>query len=79
MPIRFRKSIPTAWLKITLREGLNRQVRRMTAAVGHPTLRLVRIAIGAIMLGELKSGQWRELTKSEIDRAYKGAESLGFP
>lgn len=66
VPIRFRKSVPTAWLQITLREGLNRQVRRMTAAIGHPTLRLMRIAIGPIVLGDLKPGQWRELTKSEI-------------
>jgi 23S rRNA pseudouridine2457 synthase len=66
VPIRFRKSVPTVWLRITLREGLNRQVRRMTAAVGHPTLRLVRIAIGPLMLGDLKPGQWRELTQSEI-------------
>ena len=68
VPIRFRKSVPTAWLKITLREGLNRQVRRMTAAVGHPTVRLIRIAIGPMVLGDLQSGQWRELTRSEIDR-----------
>ena len=66
VPIRFRKSVPTAWLKITLREGLNRQVRRMTAAVGHPTVRLVRIAIGTMVLGDLQPGHWRELTRSEI-------------
>jgi 23S rRNA pseudouridine2457 synthase len=66
VPIRFRKSVPTAWLKITLREGLNRQVRRMTAAVGHPTLRLMRIAIGTVMLGDLQPGQWRELTSAEL-------------
>ena len=66
VPIRLRKSVPTAWLQITLREGLNRQVRRMTAAVGHPTLRLIRIAMGPIMLGNLKPGQWREVAKSEI-------------
>jgi 23S rRNA pseudouridine2457 synthase len=66
VPIRFRKSVPTAWLKITLREGMNRQVRRMTAAVGHPTLRLVRIAIGPIELGDLQPGQWRDLTKREL-------------
>ncbi len=65
-PIRFRKSVPTVWLQITLREGLNRQIRRMTAAVGHPTLRLVRIAIGTIELGDLQPGQWRELTTREI-------------
>ncbi|MGH7230619.1 MAG: pseudouridine synthase [Nitrospiraceae bacterium] len=71
VPIRFRKSVPTAWLEITLREGLNRQVRRMTAAVGHPTLRLVRIAIGPIALGDLQPGQGRELTKSEIAQIYR--------
>ncbi|MFZ1505080.1 MAG: pseudouridine synthase [Nitrospira sp.] len=65
VPIRFRKHVPTAWLELTLREGINRQVRRMTAAVGHPTLRLVRVAIGPIMLGALLPGQWRDLTKDE--------------
>lgn len=65
-PIRFRKNVPTAWLELTLREGMNRQVRRMTAAVGHPTLRLVRVAIGPIMLGELQPGHWRELTAQEM-------------
>jgi len=69
--IRFRKSVPTAWLEITLREGLNRQVRRMTAAVGHPTLRLVRIAIGPIRLGDLPPGHWRDLTKGEIEEIYR--------
>ncbi len=64
--IRFRKSVPTTWLQITLREGLNRQIRRMTAAVGHPTLRLIRIAIGPLVLGDLQPGHWRELTKREI-------------
>ena len=67
-PIRFRKSVPTAWLKITLREGQNRQIRRMTAAAGHPTLRLVRIAIGPVTLGDLGPGQWRELDGTEIAR-----------
>ena len=66
VPIRFRKSVPTSWLQITLREGLNRQVRRMTAAVGHPTLRLIRIAIGPIVLGDLQPGQWREMTAQEV-------------
>lgn len=66
VPIRFRKSVSTSWLQITLREGLNRQVRRMTAAVDHPTLRLVRVAIGPIVLGELRPGQWRELTMEEM-------------
>lgn len=67
VPIRFRKSVPTAWLEITLHEGMNRQVRRMTAAVGHPTLRLVRVAIGPVLLGDLQPGQWRELAKVEIE------------
>jgi 23S rRNA pseudouridine2457 synthase len=67
-PIRYRKSVPTAWLEITLTEGRNRQVRRMTAAVGHPTLRLVRVAIGDLRLRGLEPGQWRELTGAEINR-----------
>lgn len=65
-PIRFRKNIPTAWLEMTLTEGRNRQVRRMTAAVGFPTLRLVRSAIGHLRLEGLKPGEWRELTPTEI-------------
>jgi 23S rRNA pseudouridine2457 synthase len=64
-PIRFRKNVPTAWLRLVLREGRNRQVRRMTAAVGHPTLRLVRVAIGPIALGGLEPGEWRALTAGE--------------
>ncbi|HKI16783.1 MAG TPA: pseudouridine synthase [Isosphaeraceae bacterium] len=66
VPIRFRKHVPTAWLRLTIREGRNRQVRRMTAAVDHPTLRLVRIAIGPILLGDLAPGQLRELTIDEV-------------
>lgn len=67
VPIRFRKNVPTAWLEITIHEGMNRQVRRMTAVVGHPTLRLVRIAIGPVRLGDLKPGDWRDLKKNEIE------------
>ena len=66
VPIRFRKNVPTAWLEITLHEGMNRQVRRMTAAVGHPTLRLVRISIGLIMLEDLLPGHWRALSAREV-------------
>lgn len=60
-PVRFRKSVPDAWLELVIREGRNRQVRRMTAAVGLPTLRLVRVAIGDWRLDDLAPGQWREL------------------
>jgi 23S rRNA pseudouridine2457 synthase len=70
VPIRFRKNVPTAWLEIMLREGLNRQVRRMTSAVGHPTLRLVRVAIGPVVLGSLQPGEWRDLTSREIAQIY---------
>ena len=57
-PVRFRRTVPDAWLELTIREGRNRQVRRMTAAVGLPTLRLVRIAVGPHRLGALAPGQW---------------------
>jgi 23S rRNA pseudouridine2457 synthase len=60
-PVRFRKTVPDAWLAITLREGRNRQVRRMTAAVGLPTLRLVRVAMGPHRLDGLAPGEWRRL------------------
>jgi 23S rRNA pseudouridine2457 synthase len=59
-PIRVRKAIPTHWLEITLTEGRNRQIRRMTAAVGYPTLRLVRISVGAHSIADLKPGEWRK-------------------
>jgi 23S rRNA pseudouridine2457 synthase len=58
-PVRFRKTVPDAWIELTIREGRNRQVRRMTAAAGLPTLRLVRVAMGPYRLEELQSGEWR--------------------
>jgi 23S rRNA pseudouridine2457 synthase len=59
-PIRHRKTVPVSWLELCIREGRNRQVRRMTAAVGHPTLRLVRAAVGAWTLEGLQPGEWRD-------------------
>lgn len=70
-PIRFRKNVPTAWLEMTLTEGRNRQVRRMTAAVGFPTLRLVRVAIAHLSLEKLQPGQWRDLTPEELNPLLK--------
>jgi 23S rRNA pseudouridine2457 synthase len=63
--VRFRKNVPTAWIELELTEGRNRQVRRMTAAIGHPTLRLLRVRIGEFALGTLAPGEWRELTADE--------------
>ena len=60
-PVRYRKSVPDAWLELRLREGRNRQVRRMTAAVGLPTLRLVRVAVGPVALDALRPGEWTEV------------------
>ena len=59
-PVRFRKTVPDCWLELTIREGKNRQVRRMTAAVGHPTLRLIRYGVGDWTLDGLDSGKWRQ-------------------
>ncbi|NDJ15776.1 pseudouridine synthase [Myxacorys almedinensis A] len=82
-PIRFRKNVPTAWIEITLTEGKNRQVRRMTAAIGFPTLRLVRVALlkglvdsvsnrnAELCLTGLAPGQWRDLTPEELDPLLK--------
>lgn len=69
-PIRFRKNVSDAWLSLELTEGKNRQVRRMTAAIGHPTLRLIRVRIGTLTLASLglKPGTWRELTTPERTR-----------
>jgi 23S rRNA pseudouridine2457 synthase len=64
-PIRYRASIPTSWLEIQLREGRNRQIRRMTAAVGYPTLRLIRVAIDRWRLKNLQPGEWIKVTAAE--------------
>jgi 23S rRNA pseudouridine2457 synthase len=64
-PIRFRKSVPDCWIALELIEGKNRQVRKMTAAIGHPTLRLLRVRIGNFWLGELEQGKWKTLSTAE--------------
>ena len=64
-PIRYRKSVPDTWIELELIEGKNRQVRKMTAAAGYPTLRLVRVRIGELELGELEQGKWKELSEAE--------------
>ena len=75
-PIRFRKSVPDCWIALGLVEGRNRQVRRMTAAIGHPTLRLLRVQIGGFALGDLPPGEWKELASADralvLDRAAPG-------
>lgn len=68
VPIRFRANIPTSWIRLTITEGKNRQVRRMTAAVGHPTLRLVRWAIGPVTLAGLEPGGWEEVDAVVVSR-----------
>jgi 23S rRNA pseudouridine2457 synthase len=70
-PVRFRKNIPTAWLSITIGEGKNRQVRKMTAAVGLPTLRLVRVAIGGLWLANLQAGAYKNLSTKELELIFK--------
>jgi 23S rRNA pseudouridine2457 synthase len=80
VPIRVRLTVPTAWLEIVLQEGMNRQVRRMTAAVGHPALRLVRVAIGPIRLGDLPVGAWRAMTveeETDLRRRSQSATASG--
>jgi len=70
-PIRVRKTVPDCWIGLDLTEGKNRQVRKMTAAVGHPTLRLIRVRIGRLELGDLPQGQWRELNDQVKSLIFK--------
>lgn len=72
-PIRFRQNIPTSWLQISLTQGMNRQVRKMTAAVGFPTLRLIRVRIGSLLLADLQPGDWRYLTPEEVKALKQGS------
>jgi 23S rRNA pseudouridine2457 synthase len=72
-PIRFRKTVPTCWLELELIEGKNRQVRRMTAAIGHPTLRLIRVRIGKFELGDLPPGQWKVLDPAQRKLALESS------
>lgn len=73
-PVRFRKTVPDAWIELSIGEGRNRQVRRMTAAVGLPTLRLIRIAIGAHALDGLPPGQWREVSSAGSTTSRRAAQ-----
>lgn len=74
VPIRYRKNVPDCWLAMTLTEGRNRQVRRMTAAVGHPTLRLVRVAIGPITLNGLQPGAWDWLDAAQVSALQRSVQ-----
>ncbi|MBI2920573.1 MAG: pseudouridine synthase [Planctomycetes bacterium] len=82
-PIRFRRSVPDCWIGLELIEGRNRQVRRMTAAVGHPTLRLQRVRIGGLNLGDLRAGEWRILSAEErasaAESRARGATPAALP
>ncbi len=70
-PIRLRKRVPDCWIALELVEGKNRQVRRMTAAIGHPTLRLIRVKFGGLELGDLAAGQWRRLSLAERESLWR--------
>lgn len=72
VPVRYRANVPTAWLEVTLWEGKKRQLRHMTAAVGHPTLRLVRVAVGPVGLADLQPGEHRTLSDEEVARLMRG-------
>ena len=74
-PIRFRKNVPDCWMALSLIEGKNHQVRRMTAAIGHPTLRLIRVRIGELEMGGLHAGQWRELSAGERAQVFAGSKA----
>ena len=78
-PIRVRKNVPDRWIGLELHEGKNRQVRRMTAAVGHPTLRLIRVRIGDLELGDLAAGSWRELGPAERRLVFAEARPSAAP
>ena len=75
-PIRARKTVPDSWLEISIREGRNRQVRRMCAAVGHQVLELVRVKIGSMALGTLAPGEWRRATQAEVRRLQAGGGAV---
>ena len=74
-PVRFRQNIPTSWIELTLVEGRNRQVRHMTAAVGFPTLRLIRVAIGSLTIDGLSPGAFRDLSLQEVGSLKKARSS----
>ena len=76
VPIRFRKNVPTSWIEMTLTEGRNRQVRKMTAAIGHPTLRLVRTKLGFLEWGTLRPGEMRRLTAEEVEKLKTSVKLL---
>ncbi len=78
-PIRFRKSVPDCWIALTIVEGKNRQVRRMTAAVGHPTLRLVRHRVGDVVLGDLQAGEHRIVTDEELTSTFRSSAAAARP
>jgi 23S rRNA pseudouridine2457 synthase len=78
-PVPVRAYHPTTWLKVILHEGKKRQLRRMTAAVGFPTLRLVRVAISSLALGKLRPGEWRSLTNPDVRRLRAELGLIGLP